>query len=46
MNGTILTAAGSPGGMTNTGAAYVIGAILALLILVYLVVSLVKPEKF
>jgi K+-transporting ATPase KdpF subunit len=45
MSNAILMTATNFIGMNDT-AGYVIGAILALLILGYLVFSLVKPEKF
>jgi K+-transporting ATPase KdpF subunit len=45
MNTAILLSAANFSG-TNNDTGYVIGAIIALLILGYLVFSLVKPEKF
>ena len=45
MNATILMNASSPVEVSTT-LGYVIGAVIALLILVYLLYSLIKPEKF
>jgi K+-transporting ATPase KdpF subunit len=45
MNVPILLTAANYSGM-NSRTSYVIGAIIALLILGYLVFSLIKPEKF
>ncbi|HNW90917.1 MAG TPA: potassium-transporting ATPase subunit F [Bacteroidales bacterium] len=45
MNVTIFLAASQPQNM-DISLGYILGAILALLILVYLLYTLVKPEKF
>lgn len=45
MNATILLITSQTDGM-NQSAGYVIGAVIALLILGYLLYSLIKPEKF
>lgn len=45
MNATIFLAATTPV-ETNTIAGYIAGAVIALLILAYLIYSLIKPEKF
>jgi K+-transporting ATPase KdpF subunit len=45
MNATILMNTTSPVEVSTT-LGYLIGAIIALLILVYLMYSLIKPEKF
>ena len=45
MNATILMNTSSPVEVSTT-LGYLIGAIIALLILVYLMYSLIKPEKF
>jgi K+-transporting ATPase KdpF subunit len=45
MNATILLAASKTFEM-NTSAGYITGALIALLVLGYLLYSLVKPEKF
>ncbi|MCX6238472.1 MAG: K(+)-transporting ATPase subunit F [Bacteroidia bacterium] len=45
MNATILMNASSPVEV-STGLGYLIGAAIALLILVYLLYSLIKPERF
>ena len=46
MNSIILLEATKPIEMINISTGYIIGAIIALLILGYLLYSLVKPEKF
>lgn len=45
MNATILLNSSSPVEV-STSLGYLIGAVIALLILVYLLYSLIKPEKF
>jgi len=45
MNATILMNTSGPVEV-STGLGYLIGAVIALLILVYLLYSLIKPEKF
>jgi len=45
MNATILLTASSPIEVSST-LGYVIGAVIAVLIMVYLLYSLIKPEKF
>jgi len=45
MNATILMNASSPVEV-STSLGYVIGAVIALLIMAYLFYSLIKPEKF
>jgi len=45
MNATILMNTSSPVEVSSTFG-YLIGAVIALLILVYLLYSLIKPEKF
>jgi len=45
MNATILMNTSSPVEVSTT-LGYLIGAIIALLILIYLMYSLIKPEKF
>jgi K+-transporting ATPase KdpF subunit len=45
MNATILLTASSPVEVSST-LGYVIGAVIAVLIMVYLLYSLIKPEKF
>jgi len=45
MNATILMNTSSPFEVSNS-LGYLIGAVIALLILVYLLYSLIKPEKF
>jgi K+-transporting ATPase KdpF subunit len=45
MNAAILLTSANSSGMNNAGG-YIIGAIIALLILGYLLYSLFKPEKF
>ena len=45
MNATILMTASSPVEVSST-LGYVIGAVIAVLIMVYLLYSLIKPEKF
>jgi K+-transporting ATPase KdpF subunit len=45
MNATILLMTSQTGGMSQS-AGYVTGAVIALLILGYLLYSLIKPEKF
>jgi K+-transporting ATPase KdpF subunit len=46
MNATILLATTKPLFVVGTSTGYVIGAVIALLILGYLFYSLVKPDKF
>jgi K+-transporting ATPase KdpF subunit len=46
MNATILLAAPKTFFVMSTSTGYIIGAVIALLILGYLFYSLVKPEKF
>jgi len=45
MNATILMTTSSPVEVSST-LGYVIGAVIAVLIMVYLLYSLIKPEKF
>ncbi|MCX6286396.1 MAG: K(+)-transporting ATPase subunit F [Bacteroidetes bacterium] len=46
MNATIIVAKTSSFFVVSTSTTYIIGAVIALLILGYLFYSLVKPEKF